>query len=182
MDSEKPPPTLAPFNPTADDAIGAALAFLQLRAGDVVVDLGCGCGKFLLAAARACEGVVCRGYEYDAGVLERGKERLARAVAAGGREAEAASRVTLVLGDASRPSLLEDASVAFVYLVPTGLQLVQRGLLGVLERGGRLASNMFQAPGCDAFLRRRLVLRGAPLYLYGPEALVAGIGGGQQKL
>jgi precorrin-6B methylase 2 len=168
-----PAPSLAPFNPTADDAIQAALAFLALRAGDALLDLGCGDGRLLLAAALACPGVACVGYEYDAAVHARGMERLARAREAGGAGADAAARVALHLGDACRAPT-HAATAAFVYLVPAGLARVQQGLLGVLERGGRVVSNMFKVPGLEAYLRERHLLRGAPLYCYsGPAASVA---------
>lgn len=165
-------PILAPFNPTADDAIAAALAFLSLQPGQELLDLGCGDGRLLLAAALACPGATCRGYELDAAVHARGLARLARAAAAGGAAAAAAAgAVALHLGDATAAPM-QGASAVFVYLVPTGLALVQGGLLGVLQRGGRVVSNMFKLPGCEAYLRQRHVLRGAPLYCYsGPAAV-----------
>ena len=158
-------PVLAPFNPTAEDAIQQALAFLQLQGTDSVLDLGCGDGRFLLAAALAAPGCACRGVEYDPAVHARGLARLASAQAAGGSEAEAASRVALQLGDASSAST-QGATVVFVYLVPAGLARVQAALLQVLLRGGRVVSNMFRVPGCEAHLRERHMLRGAPLYCY----------------
>ena len=45
---------LAPFNPTSDIAITNALEFFCLTEEDVLYDLGCGDGRFLL---RACEEV-----------------------------------------------------------------------------------------------------------------------------
>ena len=169
-------PNLAPFNPTAEDAIAAALAFLRLRPGDALLDLGCGDGRLLLAAALACPGAACSGYELDAAVHARGLARLAAAGAAGGAAAAAAARVALHLGDAAAAPA-QGATAAFVYLVPTGLALVQAGLLGVLQRGGRVVSNVFRLPGeCHAFLRQRLVLRGAPLYCYGPAEVEEGGG------
>jgi precorrin-6B methylase 2 len=170
-----PPPILAPFNPTAEDAITAALAFFALQPGDALLDLGCGDGRLLLAAALACPGAACSGYELDAAVHARGVARLAQAAAMGGAAAAAAaSRVALHLGDATAAPT-QGASAVFVYLVPAGLALVQGGLLAVLQRGGRVVSNMFRLPGaCEAFLRARHVLRGAPLYCYGPPGSAGG--------
>ena len=41
-------PKLAPFNPTNLDAIHVALDLLHLTSNDVVYDLGCGDGRFLI--------------------------------------------------------------------------------------------------------------------------------------
>ena len=51
------PPTLAPFNPTADDVIAAGVQLLpasELRAHDCIVEVGCGDARWLCAYASAC--------------------------------------------------------------------------------------------------------------------------------
>ena len=157
---------LAPFNPTADDAIEAALSLAALKEGERILDLGCGDGKFLLQAARSMP-VIGVGYEYDPAVYARGVERLAQARSAGGEEAEAASRVTLHLGDATLASV-QGFSCVFVYLVPAGLELVRPQLEAVLSvPGGRVVSNMFSIKGLQADLRATRVVRGCSVYLYG---------------
>lgn len=43
---------LAPFTPSGDGVLAFALELLQLQAGDVLVDLGCGDGRMLVHAAK----------------------------------------------------------------------------------------------------------------------------------
>lgn len=158
---------LAPFNPTADDAIEAALSLSVLCKEDTILDLGCGDGKFLLMAALSQPGLTCVGYEYDPAVYARGMERLAQAKATGSEaEANASSRVTLHLGDATQASV-EGFTCVFVYLVPAGLEVVKPQLEAVLSiPGGRVVSNMFRIPGLQADLRETRVVRGCSVYLY----------------
>jgi hypothetical protein len=155
---------LAPFNPTADDAI--ALSFdvlcgsssgsgapspLQLTSDDVVMDLGAGDGRWLMAAAER-GARLCIGLEWDPVVHARGVARLAALAA----ESEAARRVHLLLADATDPEAaiaafneqrppasritLEDVTLFVVYLVPKGLQqvapLLRRRLLADPGVGG----------------------------------------------
>ena len=156
---------LAPYNPAADDAIAAALAMARLQKGERVLDLGCGDGKFLLYASRESE-IIGVGYEYDSVIHARGEERLSIARAAGGREEAAALRVELVLGDACTAST-EGVDVIFVYLVPSGLDLVRPLLEEVLAKpSGRVLSNMFKVPGLQDALVETRIVRGCSVYLY----------------
>ena len=176
-------PRLAPFNPTADDAIALAVSLASLRSGDVVVDLGCGDGRVLLAVAEACEGVQCVGFEIDGAVVARANTTLERARAAGGSRAAAAARVRVVHGDAcghEAIAALQFATVAFVYLVPSGLTQVRESLEGILKRGGRVVSNMFSVPGWRA--AATLSSRGCNVHLYSTSCGDGGgsVGGGGQ--
>jgi len=158
-------PKLAPYNPTADDAIEAALSMAKLQRGERVLDLGCGDGKFLLAASlnTGVEGV---GYEYDPIVFARGEARLVKALTAGGEVAEAATRISLILGDACTAST-EGINVIFVYLVPLGLEKVKPLIEQVLAKpNGRVLSNMFKLPGLQQDLTDCRVIRGCSVYLY----------------
>ena len=42
---------MAPYNPTDPAVISIAINFLQLRADDIVYDLGCGDGRFVIEAS-----------------------------------------------------------------------------------------------------------------------------------
>jgi precorrin-6B methylase 2 len=160
-------PRLAPFNPTADDAILSALSLALLHDGDIVVDLGCGDGRVLLAAAEACIGVRCTGFEFDDTIAARATAKLLRATEEGGARAAAAARVTVIHGDACGAEAaiaLDTATVVFVYLVPAGLARVKLSLEKVLSRGGRVVSNMFSIPGWQASETK--TARGCKVYLY----------------
>ncbi len=157
------PLRLAPFNPTAADALTIAVQLAALRPTDVLFDLGCGDGRVLLAAAASCPGVRCTGFEFDPAVVERAHSSLRAAAAAGGASADAAARVVVHAGDA-RAADLSAASVVFVYLVPAGLAAVRAALEGVLARGGRVVSNMFKIPDAEPDETRDA--RGCKIYLY----------------
>lgn len=164
-------PRLAPFNPTADDAIAAALRLAALRDGDTLLDLGCGDGRLLLAAALACPGVRTRGVEADAELVQRARARVAAAVAGGGAGAAAAALVAVEHGDACAADAA-GASVVFVYLVPAGLEKVKPLLSAVLRGGGRVVSNMFRVPGWAHDAHESV--RGCSVYLYGAGCAAGG--------
>ena len=166
------PVRLAPFNPTAADALSIAVELAALRSTDILVDLGCGDGRVLLAAAAACPGVRCTGYEFDPAIVERAHASLRAAAAAGGASADAAARVAIHAGDAGAADL-SAASVVFVYLVPAGLEAVRPSLEGVLARGGRVVSNMFKIPNAEPDETREA--RGLKIYLYARPLARAGV-------
>ena len=68
--------SLAPFNPTCDQALSTALKMLQLTSKDVLFDLGCGDARMLLYAAQQIPGLKCVGIELDPVFVQRGQEAL----------------------------------------------------------------------------------------------------------
>ena len=127
---------LAPFNPTPDCAIAQALNALEVGEGDVLYDLGCGDGRLLLAAAR--RGARCVGVEYDVRFADRARQAAS--------DAGLSDVVTVVHGDACGVDLAP-ATKVFVYLVPSGLQLMAPALSAALDRGARVASYTFSLSG-----------------------------------
>lgn len=129
------PDYLAPFNPTPDAVVERVLDELQLGPTDHVVDLGCGDGRVLAAAAER-GAARCVGIEYDPTVAARAEARLDQ-LAPSTRE-----RCSVTCGRVQDVSL-DDATVVFLYLLPAGLQELQQRLEAYLDRGGRLASHTF---------------------------------------
>jgi SAM-dependent methyltransferase len=128
------------FAPSAEDAIEAALDLAGLKAGDHFVDLGCGDGQVLVAAAR--RGARVTGVEYD--------RTLARAAQATMADAGVADRGEVVVGDLFdgalwRSAALRRPDVLFSYLSPAMLQrltpYVQR-----LQRPSRFVTVDFLVP------------------------------------
>src|SRR5918996_200453 len=73
--------SLAPYVPTPDDVVERMLTLAEVKAGDVVFDLGCGDGRIPIAAAkRGARGV---GIDIDPRRIEESK---ANAKAAGVEE------------------------------------------------------------------------------------------------
>lgn len=128
---------LAPFNPTSGETIQLALAALELTSEDLLVDIGAGDGRVLIAAARAFPGIRCWGIERDEAVWNRGQAALRE------ESDDVRSRCTLVLGDALEDPMPPTATAVFAYLVPAGMARVEKYMSGILLRGGRVATNMF---------------------------------------
>lgn len=110
-----------------------ALDLAAVSPGDHVIDLGCGDGQVLLAAAR--RGAAVSGIEADPELAEQARANLAGA----GIDAE------IRTGDLFDPDLDLDGDVFFTYLAPATLQRLLPSLLP--HRGARLVTVDFDVPG-----------------------------------
>lgn len=123
-------PGLGPFLSTPVSLLDPLLDLVEAAEGDTVVDLGCGDGRMLEAAAR--RGCWAVGFEQDPALAERARQR---AVAAG-----VADRVTVVTGDA-QGAALTDADVVFVFLPTDVVSRLLPSLLSSMRRGARLVAH-----------------------------------------
>lgn len=130
----------SPYLPTPPDAIAAFLDLASVRADDVVLDLGCGDARVVVAAAerRGARGV---GVENAPGLLER---------AAGVRDAvadeEARARVVLRACSVDSDEAMEEvgrATVVFLFMLPAVTALLAPALRQRLPRGARVVSYVF---------------------------------------
>jgi len=64
--------TTLPFVTTPDEAVSAAVGLAGVQAGDVFLDLGCGDGRLMVAAA-SC-GATAVGIDYDSALLKKAKK------------------------------------------------------------------------------------------------------------
>lgn len=119
--------------PSEAESVEAALDLAGVVAGDRLIDLGCGDGQVLLAAAE--RGAVVSGVEADPELADEARANLADA----GIEAD------IRAGDLFDPALDLDADVFFTYLAPATLQR----LLPRLQtyRSARLVTVDFDVPG-----------------------------------
>lgn len=99
-------PSLGPFLSTPDDLIRPLLDLAEVTSTDLVVDIGCGDGR-LVVAASAATGCRARGVEIDAGLVARARQRVSGA--------GLTASVEIVLADALDVNL-DDATVVFVFL------------------------------------------------------------------
>jgi hypothetical protein len=118
--------------PSQAEAVEAALDLADVGPGVRVLDLGCGDGQVLLAAAR--RGASVAGVEADADLVAEAAEHLADA----GVEADVRQ------GDLFDPDTDIAADVLFSYLAPATLQ---RLLPRIVETGARLVTVDFDVPG-----------------------------------
>lgn len=115
---------LAPFNPSSVEAQKLALNLLRLHCSDVLFDLGCGDGRFLIAAATRVPELQCVGIEIDQNLHDKSCEALKET----GPDIQ--SRVFFRSGNVLQCgyetcdgslSLESDATALFLFLLPKGL-------------------------------------------------------------
>ncbi len=138
-------PTERVLVPTPIEAVVKILEELGPEGDHRVADLGCGDGRFVIAAAYlyGCDGV---GIDVREDVLRIAREKA--------RELGVSGRVTFVRGDVRElhPEEL-DADLIYMYLMPSILAELRDALLG---SGAVVVSNLFPIPGLRADREIRL--------------------------
>jgi cyclopropane fatty-acyl-phospholipid synthase-like methyltransferase len=122
------------FVPTREPIAEAMMNLANVKAGDVVYDLGCGDGALVIAAAK--RGARAVGVDIDP---ERIKEATEKVRAAGVQD-----RVTLIRGDIFDPAItIGDATVVTLYLLQSLNEKLAPRLKGELKSGARIVSHAF---------------------------------------
>jgi len=125
--------------PSQAEAVEAALDLADVGPGVHLLDLGCGDGQVLLAAAT--RGATVAGVEADADLVAEARAHLREA----GVDAEVHQ------GDLFDPTIDVQADVLFSYLAPATLQRLLPRLVGT---GARLVTVDFDVPGLVPTKRR----------------------------
>jgi SAM-dependent methyltransferase len=118
--------------PTAERAVAKMLALAQVRADDMVIDLGCGDGRIVIAAAKS-HGARGVGVDLNPEMVQLAKTR---AVQAG-----VSDRTRFHVEDIFKTDL-RSASVVALYLLPELNLRLRPSLLG-LAPGTRIVANAF---------------------------------------
>jgi SAM-dependent methyltransferase len=126
-----------PFITTPDEVVQRMLELAGTRAADLVVDLGSGDGRIVIAAARNF-GARGLGIELDRALVEKSREYA--------RQAGVADRVSFLQGDVLGADLSQ-ASVVTVYLLPGLINRLQPRFLEQLQPGTRIVSHAFRMTG-----------------------------------
>jgi len=126
-----------PFITTPDEVVERMLRLAGTGAGDVVIDLGSGDGRIVIAAAQkfGARGI---GIELDSRLVEKSRENA--------RAAEVAERVSFIEGDVLVTDISQ-ASVVTVYLLPFLIDKLQPRFLAELKPGTRIVSHAFGMVG-----------------------------------
>ena len=121
------------FVPTPQDVVDAMLKLANVKAGDVVYDLGCGDGRIVITAAQrfGARGI---GIDIDP---QRIKEATANAQKAG-----VADKVKFMQADLFETNI-SDANVVTLYLLPSLNLKLQPKLMRELKAGSRVVSHSF---------------------------------------
>lgn len=146
--------SIGPFLATPDQLLEPLLDVAGATATDLVVDLGCGDGRLVVAsAARGGRSV---GVEMDPDLADRARSRAA--------DAGLADRVTIVTGDA-RTVDLDDADVVFAFLPTDVLADLLPAVLAALRPGARVVAHEQNrlAPGTPTPTASRVVVADAAL-------------------
>ena len=129
---QTPSPSLAPYVPTPEDVVERMLTLAEVKAGDVVYDLGCGDGRIPIAAAkRGARGI---GVDIDPRRIEESK---ANAKAAGVEQL-----VEFRLQDAMTVDV-SPATVVTLYLLSSSNLKLRPMLTKQLKTGSRIVSHAF---------------------------------------
>lgn len=126
-----------PFVTTPSDVVSGMLRFAGTGPSDLVVDLGSGDGRIVIAAAREF-GARALGIELDSDLVEKSRENA--------RTAGVGERVSFVQGDVLRTDFSQ-ASVVTVYLLPQLINQLQPRFLDGLRPGTRIVSHAFAMTG-----------------------------------
>ncbi len=129
--------SIAPFVPTPLALVREILKLADLKRGEVLYDLGCGDGRFLIIAAREF-GARAVGIDLRPSIIAEAKERLQEAEQLSGTDLD----VKLFVGDLMEFDIGE-ADVVIVYLNHGGNRVVAPKLVGELRKGTRIVSPGF---------------------------------------
>jgi SAM-dependent methyltransferase len=124
----------APYVPTLKPQVKAALELAGLKKGQTMLELGCGDGKMLVAAAR--QGINTVGYELNPFL----------AAAAWLRTRRYRRQVRIIWGDFWRAEW-PPAEAAFTFLLPKYMAKLDQKLANYGHRPVRLVSFAFEVPG-----------------------------------
>lgn len=127
----------APFITTPDEVVERMLRLAGTGPADLVVDLGSGDGRIVIAAARSF-GARGLGIELDARLVEASRDNA--------RRAEVSDRVSIIQGDVL-VSDISMASVVTVYLLPSLINQLQSRFIYELKPGTRIVSHAFGMAG-----------------------------------
>jgi protein-L-isoaspartate O-methyltransferase len=126
-----------PFITTPPEVVERMLQMAGTHAGDLVVDLGSGDGRIVLAAAQKF-GARGLGIELDAALVAKSRESAERM--------KLKDRVRFVQDDVLRADLSE-ATVVTVYLLPALMMKLQARFTDELAPGTRIVSHAFAMAG-----------------------------------
>lgn len=142
--------TAPPFVTTPPELVAHMLALAGTQRGDLIMDLGSGDGRIVIAAAKN-HGVRAIGVELDPKLVAAARENAQRA----GVEA-----LTTFLHRDVLKADLSSASVVTAYLLPWLMDQLQPKFLAELAPGTRIVSHAFPMSGWEPDVTREIPLTG----------------------
>jgi precorrin-6B methylase 2 len=127
----------APWVPTREEVVEKMLDLAKVTSADVVMDLGSGDGRTVIAAAK--RGARAIGVEYNPELVELSRRRA--------KDAGVSDKATFVQGDMYEADVSK-ATVLALFLVPENLDKLQNTFLG-MKPGTRIVLNTFGVTDWD---------------------------------
>lgn len=143
-----------PYVPTPNQVVEAMLKVAKVTKDDVVIDLGCGDGRIVVAAA---EKFGARGIGYDLN-----PQRISEAEE-NAKRAKVDSRVKFIKEDLFKADI-KQATVVTLYLLPSVNAKLKPRLLQELRPGTRVVSHSFNMP--DWTPKETVEIDGRTVYLW----------------
>jgi SAM-dependent methyltransferase len=128
---------VSPFAATPDTVVTAMLKMAGVTSRDLVVDLGSGDGRLVIAAAKEF-GARGLGVDIDEKLVNYAQRKAV--------EAGVAERAKFELRDLFKTDL-SSADVVTIYLLPTIMDRVAAKLAAELKPGARVVTHDYQLPG-----------------------------------
>ena len=126
-----------PFITTPPEVVERMLQVAETRADDLVIDLGSGDGRIVIAAAQKY-GARAVGIELDGALVQKSREAA--------RAAQVADKVSFIEGDVLRADISK-ATVITIYLLPDLMRQLQPRFIQELAPGTRIVSHAFTMAG-----------------------------------
>ena len=126
-----------PFITTPPEVVERMLQIAETRAEDLVIDLGSGDGRIVIAAAQQF-GARGLGIELDAALVEKSRKNA--------ELAQVSARASFVEGDVLTADISR-ATVVTVYLLPALMEKLQSRFINQLAPGTRIVSHAFTMAG-----------------------------------
>jgi hypothetical protein len=136
----------APYLPTLTPQVTAALELADLKPGDTLLELGCGDGKVMVAAAR--QGITVVGYELNPLLV----------VVCWLRTRRYRKQVTIVWGDFWRQEW-PPAEAIFVFLLPRYMSKLNKKVMQYKHKPVKLISFAFTIENRQPSIERQGVVR-----------------------
>jgi precorrin-6B methylase 2 len=133
---------LAPYNPTNIEAVHVVIKMLNIKESDVVFDLGCGDGRFLIEVCKTFPNIhiQCFGVEYDSELCSRANDLILQ-------QSDMVDRIQIIHDNVVNVNFAATATVLFIYLVPEGILRLKENIIAALNNGARVVTYVFSIPG-----------------------------------
>lgn len=148
----------APYLPTSKKKLKAALALAEIKAGEIVGDLGCGDGRFLFLASRETPARMVIGWEisllpYLASMIKK-LFRFRH------------SRKVIIHYASFYQADFSQLDVIYCFGLPRVMKKLEPKLLRELKPGSRLVSYAFSLPNLQPAKTIKLTKNSPTLFLY----------------